>query len=834
MLAIGSTLFRSLVLVSMVLGVLGGSGCGRSSLIGQSPQDCPPSRLRSNGTCDLTDGGMGDGLHGGDGPASCTTCANVGCDNKGCCACDICAGATFCQNVDGGPDDGGHGDGGNTDGFVEPCQTVADCVKPECAGNILCHQLGTEVCNNGIDDDADGLVDCADPDCAAFPGCKVPTCPVPPDCALPICSADPSCKDLQCHPTVDFGALQPMGSSVTKTVNTTGTTDVAVTPCAPGGGGEVVGKFAVVATADVTLSYTQAQGEDHVFGLFRAGVNQTCGANPIECYDPKGAVAGVHAYPSLPAGNYYIIAQAFEPAGQGPVAVTLSTPTVAEVCNNGVDDNGNGLIDCQEASCQSAPNCIVSACTTDINVGTLVPGGTPKSTAFDTTGATANNNLTCQAAAGAGDIVVRFTLQQTAGILVNWAQTGDHVLALVRLPDPGSPCDSNQISCYDPSGRQQDSVAFENQPPGDYAFIWKGLQPGDDGQIQAQISAFVNRQEELCHNGIDDDGNGLIDCQDPVCVGVSGCSAPLCQPDVSFGDMMVGDSQSATLNVKNKGIGGYVASCSKGGARGMVVQLNVVATGGVAIGFDCTETGDHVLALYQAGGPRDKCDFQEDVCADPKVLPFGCGYEVPNLDPGLYNVIVEGYQPGSEGTVNLTLSISDDRVLEVCNNGIDDDGDGKIDCQDRKCATNPSCAAVQCVVDGKIDPVPLTGQNTFRLVQTANNGTQANVPCATTPGGQTSILYLNLTAKADLTVQYSQIGNHDFALYTDAGAQLPCDAGSTLACQKSGGAGTSGSLSFPAVPQGKVYLVIAGDAPDTTAVQSSGSVSVAISGMPSP
>ena len=39
--------------------------------------------------------------------------------------------------------------------------------------------------------------------------------------------------------------------------------------------------------------------------------------------------------------------------------------------------------------------------------------------------------------------------------------------------------------------------------------------------------------------------------------------------------------------------------------------------------------------------------------------------------------------------------------------------------------------------------------------------------------------------------------------------------------------------SFSKVPQGKYYLIIQGDAPDG-ATQSSGSVNVAISGLPSP
>lgn len=29
-----------------------------------------------------------------------------------------------------------------------------------------------EICNNGIDDDGDGFVDCEDLDCSNFPGCQ--------------------------------------------------------------------------------------------------------------------------------------------------------------------------------------------------------------------------------------------------------------------------------------------------------------------------------------------------------------------------------------------------------------------------------------------------------------------------------------------------------------------------------------------------------------------------------------------------------------------------------------------------------------------------------------
>jgi hypothetical protein len=754
------------------------------------------------------------------------------CGDPGCCSCDVCQFNFLCLPKDGGTDGGP--DGG------DPCADPKNCKQPQCVGDPRCHVLGTEICNNGIDDNDDGLIDCMDPQCANFPGCKPHTCDAAnPDCTDPACADNPKCKDLKCKPTVDFGTLMPMNSSSTKMENTTGTTDVTVTPCAPGGAGMVVGKFTLAGgKADVNLAFTQGAKEDHVFGLFRAGINQTCGANPVSCYDPKSASMGNHTFPQLDPGEYYVISQPFEPAGQGPLTVTLSTPSVKEICNNGIDDNGNGLIDCADGDCLTDPNCINQQCMPDFNVGALVVNAPGKSVSFNTTQANADNtNVSCVAQKGGKDVVVRFTLKETAGILLNWDQSGDHVVELYRTPGPGQKCDSDPASgCYDPSGRNQDTVAWGEFPPGDYEFIFKALKPGDEGHIDATISAYRNRRQELCHNGIDDDGNGLIDCADPACVGVAGCSAPYCMPDKQLGNLNVGQQASVTLNVQANGIAGYKASCAKGGAKGMVVQFTVPkvgSQGGIGVGFDCQQSGDHVLDLFAAGAPRDPCDAQELVCADPKTLPFGCGYEVPNLQPGTYNVIVEGFTPGSEGTVNLTLSVTDDRQLEICNNGKDDDGDGKIDCADRKCVTSQFCSAAQCRPDQTIDPLPLTGANTFRLVQTAMNGIHGQVPCATTAGGQGAVIGITLTATADLTLAWNQIGNHDFQLFTNDGTGLPCDAGTaTSTCTQSAGA-ASGQTSWSKVAQGKYYLVIQGDAPDGT-TQASGSVNIALSGKPSP
>jgi hypothetical protein len=804
-------------LLVVALAALALVGCGRSSLYGEGPG--------SGGLDDLGSGGCSD------------VCLNTGCDQPNCCACQACQSAPFCMLFTGGDMRGETHDGGMDMG--PDCGDSKNCMLPACVGDPRCHTPGTEICNNGIDDNNNGLIDCADPQCFNFPGCqKGHMCdPNHVDCTDPQCVDQPQCQDLQCHPSVDFGTLNPMFSSVTRNENTKGTKDVAITQCAPGGGGMVVGEFRLSAPATVTLTWSQGKGEDHVFALTNAGINQACGDTPITCIDAKGKTTGSSTFPTLPKGHYYLITQAFEPAGQGPITVTLSTPTAHEICNNGIDDNNNGLIDCADPECFGAPNCVNQECHPDFNLGALVVNGPSQTVSFDTRQADVENNLTCQAQAGGDDVVIRFTLQEPAGILLKFDQTGDHVIGFLRTPPGGQQCDASPIDCFDPNKAGGEEVAWTEQPAGDYEIIFKATRPGLEGHVDATLSAYRNRKVELCHNGIDDDNNGFIDCADPACKGVAGCSGPYCQPDQQLGNLSVGQSASVSLNLAN-GIAGYNVSCAKGGGKGEVVQLTVPSggsNGGFQLGFDCQQpSGDAVLDLFAAGGPRDTCDAgQQMVCADPSTLPFGCGYVVPNLQPGTYNVIVQSFTGGTEGQVELTLTVFDDRLLEICNNGIDDDHDGYTDCADRKCITSPYCAHAQCKPDAQIIPMPLTGAKVSKLVQTSGAPVSASAPCASAPGGSTAVVALQLTAKANLTLGWNQIGNHDFALYTDAGAMLPCNAGTVKQCSPSHGAAT-GSAQFNNVPSGLYYLLVAADAPDTQTSTSSGSVALQLSGTPAP
>jgi hypothetical protein len=255
----------------------------------------------------------------------------------------------------------------------------------------------------------------------------------------------------------------------------------------------------------------------------------------------------------------------------------------------------------------------------------------------------------------------------------------------------------------------------------------------------------------------------------------------------------------------------YHTSCGRGDGKEQVVRLTI--TQPMTLGLDCTEMGSQVFQLAQQLNPLDACDANLVNCGDPEVLPFGCSYGIPNLQPGTYNLIVEGFQSGTEGSVELTLTGVQETVREICDNGIDDDKDGATDCADLKCVTEPACQSLACRTTDTVGLLPLDGSAKPIVVQTSMAvDNQRTAACTSAPGGQDAVVNFQLPAAADLTIEWAQAGNHALALYSDGGMFLACDAGTAYACIATMGQAT-GTQVIQALPAGRYHLVVDADKP---------------------
>jgi hypothetical protein len=154
------------------------SGCVHTPLPGctgcQSPADCNDGEACTNDVCDA-------GVCRNVAIPDCTPCAAPSdCDDSDPCTADSCS-AGVCEHV-------------TTPGCVRctsvgQCDDQQACTTDTCDAGIchntpipgcgVCHPTA-ESCTNGVDDDCDGLVDCADPDCATDRACLPP--PVPEIC----------------------------------------------------------------------------------------------------------------------------------------------------------------------------------------------------------------------------------------------------------------------------------------------------------------------------------------------------------------------------------------------------------------------------------------------------------------------------------------------------------------------------------------------------------------------------------------------------------------------------------------------------------------------------
>ena len=228
-----------------------------------------------------------------------------------------------------------------SNGVDDDFDGAADCADPYCRH----HCPWNETCDNGIDDDGDGLADCEDAECAKKVVCTGIVC-------------HPSDSNLQC------------GSNLTGERNDqSGSTDEIEDWCGTWWnqwpGPEYIYRFTVESNQIVSVE-VEGLEETATFNLFLLRTNSSpeqC--NPSECYayDVWYLFAPGVDFEANPGYMYYIAVEGWMGySGAYDIAVSCEP---GEDCGNGMDDDDDGLIDCEDPSCFGQEGCTTEGLCTD-------------------------------------------------------------------------------------------------------------------------------------------------------------------------------------------------------------------------------------------------------------------------------------------------------------------------------------------------------------------------------------------------------------------------------------------------------------------------------------
>jgi hypothetical protein len=413
------------------------------------------------------------------------------------------------------------------------CAVVATTCQPK------------ENCSNAQDDNQNGLIDCQDPDCTNAPTC-LDSCTPPTSATVP---------------GFVFG-------------DTSGRPAIHKSSCSAMSGPETI--YEVVSPVDgtMTLSLSNFSGADYTLS-----VRTACGDDTTEiaCANKEGAGSFNPEVLSInvAAGTtYFVMVDGNNPSDFGQFDLDLEIPLPESDCFNYFDDDGDGYVDCDDATdCQTLPDCMPSA--------TAVGAGQP---CFFPSDCQANHNDPVCLSDGQGF---------PGGYCSEFCDVAAQDCA------PNAICWSGlNLSIH---GVCLETCAVDTDCAPNFACVDNGL---------AKKVCMVG-PESNCTDYQDNDADGLIDCQDPdKCQTLPACvpgAKAAGQPCTANTDCFANANDPICLDEMNLGfIGGYCSQfcnpapddcgaagiCAAEGPNGTNVCMQTCTTSAQCrVGYSCLDFG---------------------------------------------------------------------------------------------------------------------------------------------------------------------------------------------------------------------------------------------------
>lgn len=191
-----------------------------------------------------------------------------------------------------------------------------------------------------------------------------------------------------------------------------------------------------------------------------------------------------------------------------------------------------------------------------------------------------------------------------------------------------------------------------------------------------------------CGDGLDDDGDGATDCDDPDCHGDAACPAPFCQAAwvLTCGSKAFGATYGPGSTVAVESYSDPILG------RGCVDNLWSYPGPEMAYRFDAPASFDISVQLTRESALTDLLILREEGqgCNPMSCIAWGQQKVTFPVEGGkTYYFVVDGYQ-GAMGAFQIQVTCPT-HIETHCSDGVDNDLDTKVDCDDPDCAQATDC-----------------------------------------------------------------------------------------------------------------------------------------------
>lgn len=301
---------------------------------------------------------------------------------------------------------------------------------------------------------------------------------------------------------------------------------------------------------------------------------------------------------------------------------------------------------------------------------------------------------------------------------------------------------------------------------------------------------------EVCDNGLDDDADGAIDCADFDCLGVGTC--PACAATVVTTFPFEVSGTDFTTDYTNTMVLDAATCVERTGTQADAI-FEVALTAGQRLTLAETGTLDVVVSLSEAAcGPAATCLESHD---SPETITYTAASDIT------VTLFVEAYSASPFSTAyDITIDVV---TAEICDNSLDDDGDGDTDCDDSECYGVGSCG----IPGSCTTPIVVTG-NSYRVTGTNFSADWVHtmvldaVTCVERTGTQADAVF-EVALAAGETVQLAETGSVDVVVSLMEGG---CSA--TQVCVESHD--SPETITYTATADTTVYLVVEAYSATTT------------------